>query len=130
MEFPGNGLRNADGFVPQLFSGLGQRDHEIPLVALVPDLFDVALGFQLLQEGRYRVGLQEEGFAQKFLVDLLFLPQHHHDDVLRVGEVELVEGWLVFPGDHVRDGVQRKAQLVLQSQNVVFIFHGEYLAFG
>ena len=47
------------------------------------------------------------------------LPEHHHGDVLGVGQVDLVQKGLVALDDLPRAGVQREAQLVLQLQAVV-----------
>ena len=49
------------------------------------------------------------------------LPQHHHHDILRVGQLQRLQRLAVLADDLFRTGVQRKAQLIVQTDAPVFL---------
>src|SRR5690606_6045457 len=76
---------------------------------------------QTLEQRRQRAGIQLQALAQRLERGLrrrgnLPLPQHQHDQVLRVGQAQRIEHRLVGPDHRPRGSVQLEAQLIVQVQ--------------
>ena len=71
----------------------------------------------------FRSMASERGLSLAEFADGLLLrarPHRQHREVLRVGEVERFEQWLVCPGHGPRRSVEREAQLVVEFELGVF----------
>ena len=69
---------------------------------------------QPLEQRCQRAGIQIQVLPDLLDAQLPVLPQHHHGDVLRVGQVELVKKRLVCLDDLLRVGIQREADLIFE----------------
>ena len=127
MEFLRDSFRNAQRLFLQGRSLRREGNYQIPLVLRILCPGEIALCLQLLQKRAEGVGFQAQRLAEELLVDLLFLPENHHDDVLGIGQIQPVEKGLVFPGDQVGYGIQGKTQLIFQTQRGVSVIHGFHL---
>lgn len=82
-------------FFKQVAPGGRQAQPHLPFVGGIALASDIAHGLQLLEDGRQRVGFEEELFAERPDSLLVCVGQRHHGDVLGVGQAELVQDRLV-----------------------------------
>ena len=74
---------------------------------------------QPLQQRRQRAGIQQQPLADVLDRDVVALPQRQHDQILRVGQTELVEQRLVDAVERVRGGIHCKADLIIEPERKV-----------
>ena len=92
--------------------GLGEVHPDLALILRVAPPCQVSHGFQLLEDGREGVGLEEQLLAEVADRLAVLLPQRHDRDVLRVGEAKLREDRLVGPAIGEIGRIDREAQEV------------------
>ncbi|MNN83146.1 hypothetical protein D3C81_2001610 [compost metagenome] len=74
----------ADGFIFQIPALPGQRDKHLAFILQGAFAKNQARGLQPLQQRSQRPGIQEQGLAKLLDRALLLLPQHNHNQVLRI----------------------------------------------
>ena len=98
----------------ELTASIGQADADLTFVGRTPGSPDVTEGFQSLQHRRQGIRLQRELAAKLSDGLVVVVPQKNHRNELRVGEVELLEQWLVNAVECVAGRINGKAQETLE----------------
>jgi hypothetical protein len=105
---------HASGPLPERRPGRGQLDLDGALVVGAALAADQAGAFQALQQRRERPRVQLQGLTERGHALAAVLPQHQHDQVLRVGQAQRVEQRPVGLGDGPRGRIEIKAELIGQ----------------
>ena len=98
----------------QLATGRGEHDQYGPFVARLPLAPDQAGRLQPLQQRGERAGVQVQRGAQRLDRLRAALPEHEQDEVLRVGQADLVEQRTVRVDDGAGGRVQREAHQAVE----------------
>ena len=98
-----------------------QRQVHFPLIVTGATAIHQAELFETLEQGRQGSGVEQQAVAQGLHRRLLRrarmpLPEHQHDQVLRVGQADLFEQRPIAADHRARGGVQLETQLVVEQQ--------------
>src|SRR6202012_1320249 len=82
-------------FLAQAPPGIGQGDQDLTLIFMIALPAQVTHSFELLENGRERVGLEKKLLAQAADRLVVLLPQRDDRDVLRIGQTQFLKNRLV-----------------------------------
>ena len=126
VHLAGHGLRDLQCLLFQGFP-LWQELYQYLALIVIRTLFaQTALGLQLLQQRRERAGIEIQLLAKLLDRKLPVFPERHHDQVLRIGEVQLFQQRIIRLDDLPGTGINGKTQLIFQFQKI-FFFHNSFL---
>ncbi len=107
-------MRDRFGPAAQGPAGGREGDAHAPLVLRIATAGDEPGGFHALEQRGQRARVQAQPFAQLGHRDAVLLPEGEHGDVLRIGEPDGIEQWLVELGHRQRRRIQGEADLAVQ----------------
>ncbi len=107
-----------------------QRDLDLPLVLRAADAGDEADAFQPLEHRRQRAGIEMQPLSDVGHFETVAGPKNEKNEILRVGQPQLVEQRAIGLLDRVRRGVEREAQLVVERERIIGSGIGGKPSFG
>lgn len=102
--------------LPQFGTLFGEADLHRTLVVRLALAPDQAVSLQALQQRRQGAVVELQELAQRFDGQRTVFPQHQHDQVLRIGQVELFQQRPVAVGQGPLRRVQGETHLVVEEQ--------------
>ena len=97
-------------------------DDQIPFIGFRASAGQKILALQFLQQRCQGAGIQIQQPSQFLRSQGVLLPQHHHGDILGVGQSDLFQMGGIELDGLPGAGIQRKAQLAAQLQAIILFF--------
>jgi hypothetical protein len=116
-------LRDLLRLVAQGAAGFGQRNPDLPLVLLVPRPADMAGCLETLQQRGQGAGIEKEPVTDFLHGEIVLLPEHQQNHILRIGQAERVQELAISPAEGMGDGIKGEAQLVAEGQGASLLRH-------
>src|SRR5882757_4615556 len=108
-----------EGFFTQRPAPSCQAYADLPLVRPIARPREQPQGLEALDQRCQCVRLEKQFLAQRAHCLIVLIPERNHQQVLRVGESQLIEQGLVDAVERMASGVDRKAQKRIELQRVV-----------
>lgn len=124
FEASEQGFGDLLGLFPQGPAFRGEVKKDPAFVFGAPAPLHKTFAFKAFEQRGERARVEVKAFAEVAHLKPIFGPEHHHGDVLEVGQIELGEQRSVGASDGVVRAVEGEADLVVEAKQVVGVGHG------